>query len=373
MTPRLVVVGGGISGLAAAWFGAAAGYDVTVLEASPRVGGKLQVAEVAGLTVDVGAEALLTARPEGTELIEALGLTGDRIAPTTTSAQVRAAGRNHPLPARTMLGIPTSLEAVRASGVLTAAGLAAVAAEPGRRPAGAADRGRLGRGARAGPARATRWPTGWSNPCSAGSTPAGPTRCRCARPWAKLATRLETGGSLVEAAQAVTDVGARAPTAGSIFTSLSRRARSTRRGAGEQRAVRCPHRRHGARHPAHGHRFRARRAGPRPPPKLIEADAVVVAAPAAKAARLLQSVAAAAAAELAAIESASMAIVTFAYAGVTPPAGSGLLVGAGERLATKAVTLSTQKWPLDAGEVTVLRASVGRIGELGRCDSTTPT
>jgi oxygen-dependent protoporphyrinogen oxidase len=40
-----------------------------------------------------------------------------------------------------------------------------------------------------------------------------------------------------------------------------------------------------------------------------------------------------------------------------------LLVGSGERLATKAVTLSSQKWPLDTGGLTLLRASVGRIGE----------
>ena len=95
----------------------------------------------------------------------------------------------------------------------------------------------------------------------------------------------------------------------------------------------------------------------------IEADAVIVAAPAAKAARLLRDVAPAAATELAGIESASMAITTFVFDGVTPPPGSGLLVGSGERLAVKAVTLSSQKWPLEAGGRTVLRASVGRAGE----------
>ena len=45
MTRALVVVGGGISGLAAAWYGAAAGLDVLVLEAAPAVGGKLRVAD----------------------------------------------------------------------------------------------------------------------------------------------------------------------------------------------------------------------------------------------------------------------------------------------------------------------------------------
>jgi oxygen-dependent protoporphyrinogen oxidase len=100
-----------------------------------------------------------------------------------------------------------------------------------------------------------------------------------------------------------------------------------------------------------------------PVAELVEADAVIVAAPPAKASRLLRTVAPVAAAELAGIETASMAIVTFAFSGVAPPPGSGLLVGSGERLATKAVTLSSQKWPLDTGGLTLLRASVGRIGE----------
>ena len=58
-----------------------------------------------------------------------------------------------------------------------------------------------------------------------------------------------------------------------------------------------------------------------------------------------------------------MAIVSFAFDGVDLPAGSGLLVGAGERFAMKAVTLSSQKWPIESGGLTLLRASVGRAGE----------
>jgi protoporphyrinogen/coproporphyrinogen III oxidase len=90
---------------------------------------------------------------------------------------------------------------------------------------------------------------------------------------------------------------------------------------------------------------------------------VVIATPAAKGARLLSEVAAGAAAELAGIETASMAIVAVALRDVSLPAGSGVLVAAHEPLTVKALTLSTQKWPLDAGGLTLLRASVGRRGE----------
>ena len=104
--------------------------------------------------------------------------------------------------------------------------------------------------------------------------------------------------------------------------------------------------------------------GPVPDPVELLADAVIVATPAAKAAGLLRGLAPGAASELAGIETASMAIVTLAFTGVTPPPGSGLLVSSAERFAVKAVTLSSQKWPGAPSGLTLLRASVGRAGEI---------
>ena len=66
--PHAVVVGGGIAGLAAAFFLREAPCQVTVLEGATRPGGKLRVSEVAGVMVDEGAEALFARRPEGTGL-----------------------------------------------------------------------------------------------------------------------------------------------------------------------------------------------------------------------------------------------------------------------------------------------------------------
>ena len=74
--PAVAIIGGGISGLAAAFFLRDHGVAVTVLEGSPRLGGKLAVSEVGGVAVDEGAEALLARRPEGTDLIGAVGLAG---------------------------------------------------------------------------------------------------------------------------------------------------------------------------------------------------------------------------------------------------------------------------------------------------------
>ncbi|WP_375475568.1 protoporphyrinogen oxidase [uncultured Jatrophihabitans sp.] len=356
---RLVVVGGGISGLAAAWQAAAAGLSVTVLEGSSRVGGKLAVEQVAGVSVDVGAEALLTTRPEGVALLADAGLAEQRISPLTTAAQVRAGGATHPLPARTMMGIPSDADALRASGAVSAQAVAAVAAEPELPPLPSlvddVSVGRLVR-ERLGAEIADRLVEPLLGGVYSGRVDELSLRATVPR----LAERLAAGGSLVEAAAAAAGAGTR-PSAGPIFTSL-------RGGLGRLPNALVAA---GAFDVRLGVTARALRrtptgfaldCGPAPDPELIEADAVIVALPPAKAARLLREVAPSAAAELAGIETANMAIVSFAFAGVTAPAGSGLLVGAGERLATKAITLSSQKWPLDT-ELLMLRASVGRAGE----------
>jgi oxygen-dependent protoporphyrinogen oxidase len=360
---RLVVVGAGISGLAAAWTAAAAGYEVTVLEAASTVGGKLRAEEVGGVVVDVGAEAMLARRPEGRELLAELGLAGEQLAPLTTAARIRAGGRDHPLPARTMLGIPADFAALRASGVLSERGLAAAEAEPQLPPLPPLTEdvavGRLVR-ERLGPEVADRLVEPLLGGVYAGRADHLSLRAT-ARP---LADRLaEHGGSLVAAAGAVAGAGTRAAGAGPVFLSLrGGLGRLPQALAGSGRfAVRTGTTVRAITRTATGF---AVDAGAVPVSERIECEAVVVAVPPAKAARLLGAVAPAAAGELAGIEAASVAIISLAYA--NPPvaeAGSGLLVAATERLAVKGVTLTSAKWPLGEDGPFQLRASVGRIGE----------
>jgi protoporphyrinogen/coproporphyrinogen III oxidase len=178
-----------------------------------------------------------------------------------------------------------------------------------------------------------------------------------------LAGRLEReGGSLVRAAQAVADAGGRGHEPRAVFASLAGglgRMPLALRASGRF-AVRTSTTVRGLRRAAGGFELLC---GPVPDAELIRADAVVVATPAAKAALLLRDVAPAAADELTGIDSASVGIVTLAFRDVVPPPGSGLLVGAHEGFGVKGVTLSSQKWPLDTGGLTLLRASVGRVGE----------
>ncbi|HEY3629769.1 MAG TPA: protoporphyrinogen oxidase [Jatrophihabitantaceae bacterium] len=360
---RVVVVGGGIAGLSAAWQVAAEApdADVVVLEAAPAVGGKLRSASVAGVSVDVGAESMLARRPEGIELARAVGLGDDLRAPLTTSASIYAGGAAHPMPARTMLGIPSDVAALRESGVVDEAALSTVDAEPSRPPlppliddvaVGPFVRARLG------DAVIDRLVEPLLGGVYAGR--ADELSLRATMP--ALAARLRDGGSLVDAARAVTDVGARAPSTAPVFTSLTGglgRLPTTLAGSGKF-AVRTGVTVRSIRRTPTGF---ALDCGPVPAAELVEADAVIVATPAAKAARLLDDVAPAASAELSTVDTASMAIVTFAFTDATLPPGSGLLVAAQEGRHIKAITLTSQKWP-DVGDgLTVLRASVGRFGE----------
>ena len=119
-----MIVGGGISGLAAAFFLRDRGLAVTVLEGSPRLGGKLAVSEIAGIEVDEGAEALLARRPEGTDLIGAVGLAGQLVSPGTTAASIWSRGRLRPLPKRQLMGVPADLDELAGSGILSPPGVA---------------------------------------------------------------------------------------------------------------------------------------------------------------------------------------------------------------------------------------------------------
>jgi oxygen-dependent protoporphyrinogen oxidase len=132
---HVVVVGGGIAGLAAADALLTAGATVTVIEATAVLGGKLAVSDVAGVAVDEGAESFLRRRPEALDLVAGLGLGGDLVSPVATTASVWARGSLRPIPARTVMGVPSDPSTLR--GVLSALEVARVAADrllPGTPP-----------------------------------------------------------------------------------------------------------------------------------------------------------------------------------------------------------------------------------------------
>ena len=83
------------------------------------MGGKLRVSDVGGVAVDEGAESLLLRRAEGTALVTAAGLGPDLVDAATSAASIWSRGRLVAMPAGTVMGVPTDLRPLAASGLLT--------------------------------------------------------------------------------------------------------------------------------------------------------------------------------------------------------------------------------------------------------------
>jgi oxygen-dependent protoporphyrinogen oxidase len=371
----VVVVGGGISGLAAAWELTGGGLpdpdgpSVTVLEASPRLGGKLRTEVVAGRSVDLGPDAFVARRPEARTLCEELGLGPDLMAPGKQGASVWARGRMRALPASLAVGIPTRLGPLARSGVVGPGAVIRASLDLlpslGRRaydspatdealgplvarhlgdevvdrlvdplmggihacPVDAMSTGSVlpaalgARGRRTGLMRALR----------GGATPPGPSADGGTAP-----VFLSVRGGMGRLVDRLAD--ALAARHVSLCTGTAVRALSAS---------------------ASGWTVHTD-AGD------LEAEAVVLAAPATAGAQLLAGVAPGAADILATVRSAAVTIVTMVFDddGLEPTPGTGFLVPARQGLLLTGCTWMSAKWPAlqRSGEVLV-RASCGRFGD----------
>ena len=140
--PRVVIVGGGIAGLAAARALASsrAGSSplrVTVVEAAPYLGGKLHTERVDGFLVEAGADSFGTrgGRDGGAlGLVEELGLGGEVLPTPPKRVLVMGRGRLLALPRGLHLVVPTDLGEVFRSRLLSLPAKLRVAAELARRP-----------------------------------------------------------------------------------------------------------------------------------------------------------------------------------------------------------------------------------------------
>jgi protoporphyrinogen/coproporphyrinogen III oxidase len=348
------VVGGGISGLTAAYrLRSALGDEasITLFDPADRLGGVLRTEQVGGVPMDVGAEAFVVRRPEMPALLDELGLANRQVGTTGARPLIYSQGRLHPLPPATLNGIPSSAESM--AGLVNDATLARIAAEPtrplhwqeGGDPAVAdlvADR--------FGEQVVARSVDPMLGGVYAGS--AATIGVRSAAPT--LAAALDVGAASVTDAvrQALLSV-----TAGPIFGAvgggyavlideLVRRSRLN----WVQAAV------DGIEAAAQGWTLRDG-AGSE-----WHADAVILAVPAPRLVGLVEGIAPGTAAAAGRIVSASSVVVALAVPrGIRFPQSSGVLVASGERLHAKAITLSSRKW--GRSDVELLRLSFGRFGE----------
>jgi len=420
-TPHVVVIGGGIAGLSAAFYLRDEPVRVTVLEGSPRLGGKLSASDVAGVSMDEGAEALLARRPEGIELITAVGLGGDLVPAGVTSSAIYSRGAMRSLPRRQFMGVPADPDELAATGVVSAEGVAR-ARDESARPAETRDMSvteyvgsRLGvevvdrlvdpllGGVYAGRSedlsfQATLAPLAAAARKHATLTEAAasllpPPANNSNRPQAGSTTAVNTTagniaadgavggspaagaavtGSVAAGPAGVTAAGDTAATGGagkpapifvSLTTGIGALPETVAKASGAD--VRTNSMVRELKRTPTGWRLTI---GSAADPEYLDADAVILAVPAAPAARLLKDAASEAAARLAEIPYASMAIVTLAFRAADFPAQqrSGYLVPAVDGRAVKAVTFSTVKWPHLAAQapVHVVRCSVGRSGDV---------
>ena len=349
----VVIVGGGITGLAAAWYLTTAddAPAVTVLEAGDRFGGKIRTEPFAGVPVEAGPDTVLARVPWGLDLLHDLGLDADVVAPATGRAFVWAQGKLRPLPDGLVLGVPADIGPLAASGILSPMGLARAGLDlvlPRR------DRG--------------------PDPTIADVIGGRFGKEALDRLVDPLLSGINAGrADHLSLAATAPDVAAVAATSRSLLLGLR-----ARRGA----------------HPPDPSQpvFASVRGGlGRLVERLTEAltergvdlrtdapvtdldglrrdvDAVVLTIPAHVAAPLVAPHSPAAGAELAAINHASVAVVTFAYpdgAVAHPLDGSGFLVPRSHGWLLTAGTFVSSKWPAlkPEGQV-LLRASAGRAGD----------
>ncbi len=131
---RIAVIGGGISGLAAAHrlTQLAASATVRLFEAGPRLGGALNTRHDGDLVLEQGADSFLTRDPVAIDLCRELDL-GDELLPTSElhrRALVVCRGRLVPVPAGFVLMQPRQLQPMLRSGVLSLRGKLRLLAEP---------------------------------------------------------------------------------------------------------------------------------------------------------------------------------------------------------------------------------------------------
>jgi oxygen-dependent protoporphyrinogen oxidase len=379
--PTVAVVGGGITGLAAAHRlvcpegGQSPAGDrprVVVLEGSGRLGGKILTEDVGGVALEAGPDAFVSGSGHALALCEKLGLADRLISPATGKAYICVSGALHPLPPGLVLGVPTSLGALRAlvrGGLLSPRGAARAALDlvlPASQ-VGDGDTDTVAKliGARLGDQLLTRV----VGPLVGGINAGDASRLSAAAAAPQLLAGARRHRSLMRGLRGAISGGG-APRQGfySLDTGLGALADRLAEVIGQAGGV-VQVRARVVSLSRHGPRWLLELDGGR----RLAADAVVLAVPAFGAAELLEPHAPALAGLLREIPYASVSLVSLVYpenAVAHPLDGAGFLApplprrGSGPAPLLTACTFTTTKWPRTKRPGTVvLRASTGRFGD----------
>ncbi|HEX5543119.1 MAG TPA: protoporphyrinogen oxidase [Micromonospora sp.] len=378
---RIAVIGGGISGIAAALRlhdRAPDGTDITVYEQSGALGGKLRTGSLAGSSIELGAEAFLTRDPAGGDsaavaLARRVGLADALVHPAIGQAAIVIDGELRPVPAGTLVGVPGDLEKV-----------AAVA-----RPEAERDRDEghplLGPDEDVTVGDLVRRRLGDEvvdrlvDPMLGGVYAGRADALSLTATMAGLARAARTEHTLTGAVRAAFAASPRppgAPVFATVTGGMSRLVTAAAQASGARlrlgTAVRellpTPTGWRLAIGPKRGPLDAGGSDGNPADPgseELVEADAVVLALPARPAARLLAAVDAEVAGLVGGLDYASIALISLALPAAQLPEMSGFLVPSVEGMLIKAATFFTNKWAQlrRPDGVALVRASIGRHGE----------
>ncbi len=375
---RIVVLGGGITGLSAAWEASAVdGVQVTVVEEETRFGGKVRTGIVTlptgHITIDEGADNFLARVPDAVELCIELGLEDQLTQPALGRAAVWVGGEVRPYPPRHVLGVPLDVDELAATGIVSPEALEVVAAESALPDDAAGPDGDVSIGDYLSERLGREVADHVVGPLVGGINAGDIDELSLRAVTPQLADAATRGGSLTRTLQGRL---AAAPPPGPVFRALlggtssmvyalmiQLMERGVELRAGSAATAVLPAAgsddefddSDGDRHGGYVVRLADGTS--------VDADAVVVTLPAPAAATVLADVSPAAAAELRSIHHVPVAFVTFAFRHdqVEVPADlSGILIPRDAGLLATAVSFGSNKWPhWDDGTHAILRVAAG--------------
>jgi oxygen-dependent protoporphyrinogen oxidase len=136
MPAKAIIIGGGISGLSAAYYLNKAGIRPTLFEKNPQLGGVIRTTIHQGCVIESGPDSFLAAKPHATDLIRELGL-ADQIIGSNDHLRITYIlkhGKLLPLPDGLMMMVPTKLRPLLGTRLLSWGAKIRMGAEYFRRP-----------------------------------------------------------------------------------------------------------------------------------------------------------------------------------------------------------------------------------------------
>lgn len=360
---KVVVIGGGISGLASAYFlsGKMDPSSVTVVESSDHFGGTILDTKFGTRRVETGPDSFITRNPSALELVSDLNLSDHLISPATSTAYIYSRSKLHPIPAGTVFGAPSNFKKFFGNSLVSKAGQMRAALEP------LMSHAKIEGDATVGSFSVKRWGREVTDNLIdplVGGIHAGTvyqlSLAECAPQYLKAA-RVSRSVSEGLKSQMANYTPSGQPAFYSLEGGLSELVDALldvlrNRGvvlAGNTKSTEILS-------VAGGYKIITQDGA-------LDADGVICATPSYITASLLRPVSAKAAQLLETIDYASPIMTLLAYqddAFRTPPSGSGVLIPRTNRTLSTAITFASNKWPnwKKEGE-TILRVSAGRFGD----------